>query len=69
MPFKIYADFESILRGVQRVGRDNNTSYTKKYQEHIAVLLTKLCAFMIDSVNQLLSSLMRFLNSMSIVGR
>ena len=34
-PFKIYADFESVLKGVQSNDNDNNASYTKKYQEHI----------------------------------
>ena len=32
--FKIYADFESVLERVRRDGRDSNTSYTEKYQEH-----------------------------------
>ena len=34
MPFKIYVDFESVLKGV-RDSQRNNTSYTKKYQRHI----------------------------------
>ena len=33
VPFKIYADFESLLKGVKS-GNKNNTSYTKKYQAH-----------------------------------
>ena len=34
VPFKIYADFECILKGVK--SRDkNNGSYTEKYQDHI----------------------------------
>ena len=42
VPFKIYADFESLLKGV-RSSDKNNDSYTKKYQTHIllAVLLIK----------------------------
>ena len=32
--FKIYADFESLLKGVQSNDK-NNTSYTEKYQDHI----------------------------------
>ena len=32
MSFKIYADFESL---VQRINKDNNASYTEKYQEQI----------------------------------
>ena len=35
MPFKIYADFESVLRGLQTDDKGSNASYTKKYQEHI----------------------------------
>ena len=34
VPFKIYADFECLLKGVK--SRDkNNSSYTEKYQDHI----------------------------------
>ena len=29
-PFKIYAHFESLLKGVRGSDRNNNTSYTKK---------------------------------------
>ena len=35
VPFKIYADFESVLKEVQSNVNDNNSSYTKKYQKHI----------------------------------
>ena len=37
MLFKIYADFECNVKGVQSNDRNNNnnTSYTKKYQDHI----------------------------------
>ena len=35
VPFKIYADFESVLKGVQSNDNDNNAFYTKKYQKHI----------------------------------
>ena len=35
MPFKIYADFESPLKGVRSNDRNKNTSYTAKYQDHI----------------------------------
>ena len=34
-PFKTYADFESLLKGLQIKDRDKNTSYTEKYQDHI----------------------------------
>ena len=32
---KIYADFESVLKEVQRNENVNNASYIKKYQKHI----------------------------------
>ena len=35
VPFKIYADFECILRGVKSSDK-NNGSYTEKYQDHIS---------------------------------
>ena len=34
VPFKIYADFESLLKGV-KCGDNNITSCTEKYQDHI----------------------------------
>ena len=34
MPFRIYVDLESLLKGVQR-DKGSNASYTKKYQAHI----------------------------------
>ena len=34
VPFKIYADFESLLKGVRDSDRKHNTSYTEKYQKH-----------------------------------
>ena len=33
--FNIYADFECNVKGVQSNDRNNNTSYTEKYQDHI----------------------------------
>ena len=33
--FKIYADFESVLKGVKINGRSNNTSCTDKNQKHV----------------------------------
>ena len=40
VPFKIYADFECLLKGCD-VGIDNNCfSYTKKYQDHIPCSFT-----------------------------
>ena len=39
VPFKIYADFECILRTTLSIGvkssDKNNASYTEKYQDHI----------------------------------
>ena len=37
VPFKIYADFECILKKVKSdiTGCDSNSSYTRKYQDHI----------------------------------
>ena len=35
VPFKSYADFESLLKGFQINDREKNTSYTEKYQNHI----------------------------------
>ena len=34
VPFKVYADFEYKLKGVQGNDRNNNTSYFEKYQGH-----------------------------------
>ena len=34
VPFKIYADFESVLKGVKSSDK-NNSSYTEKYHDHI----------------------------------
>ena len=34
VPFRIYADFESLLKWVKNNDRSNNTTYTKKYQKH-----------------------------------
>ena len=33
--FNIYADFECNVKGVRSSDRNNNTSYTEKYQAHI----------------------------------
>ena len=35
MPFKIYADFESLLKAVSGGDIKNNTLNTEKYQTHI----------------------------------
>ena len=36
VPFKIYRDFECILKGVKSSDK-NNGSYTQKYQDHISL--------------------------------
>ena len=35
LPFKIYADFECNVKGVKESYENNDTSYTKKHQDHI----------------------------------
>ena len=40
--FKIYADFGSLLKGVQSNDRNNNTLYNEKYQKHIVCVDDKL---------------------------
>ena len=35
VPFKIYVDFESLLKGVRNSNKNNSTSYAEKYQDHI----------------------------------
>ena len=35
VPFKIYADFECIFKTVESDIADDNSSYTRKYQDHI----------------------------------
>ena len=54
VPFKIYADLESLLKGLQINDKNKNTSCTEKYQIiFLAVLLTKLYVLVIDLANQL----------------
>ena len=51
VPFKIYADFEWNLRGVECY----EGSYTKIYQDHIlVVLLIKFFVLMLDLLGELL---------------
>ena len=40
VPFKIYVDFESLLKWIQSNDKKNNTSYTEKYQDHISCSFT-----------------------------
>ena len=54
VPFQIYVDFESVLKGVRGNDKNNNTPYTKKYQKHIPCIFpTNLYVLMINLVNQL----------------
>ena len=58
VPFKIYADFECNLRGVESY----EGSYTKNIKiTFLVVLLTKLFALMIDLLSQLLFIEMKML--------
>ena len=45
-PFKIYADFECILKGVKSSDK-NNGSYTEKYQDHVPCSFANKAVFMI----------------------
>ena len=75
----IYADFESVLKGVQSNDNNNNSSYTKKYKKTLfAVLLTKLLVLMVDLASHLLFTeekmqsiylLKQFLKKMNIAKR
>ena len=54
VPFKIYADLESVLKEVQSNDKINHASYTKNIKNtFLAVLLTRMYAFMIDLASQL----------------
>ena len=53
-PFKIYANFESILKNTKSDNKNSNASYTEKYQIiFLAVLLIYLNVLMTDLGNQL----------------
>ena len=69
VPFKIYTDFQSILKGIQKGNRDGNPSYIKNIKIiFLAVLLIKSCALMIDLANQWFSTevKMRFIGLLQI---
>ena len=64
-PFKIYANFESILKNTKSDNKNNNASYTEIYQIiFLAVLLIYLNVLMTDSGNQLffIEEKMQFIN-------
>ena len=48
VPFKIYADFESVFKKVHSDDRRNNASYTKKDQKHIPCSFTYKVACIYD---------------------
>ena len=58
VPFKIYADFESILKKVKSdiSESDSNSSYTKKFQDHIPCSF----AYKVDCVDNKFSKKFRF---------
>ena len=74
VPFKTYADFECLLKGVKSSDK-NNGSYTEKYQDHIPcsftdrVLIMNLARklFFTEEKMLFIGSLMQFLKSMIIV--
>ena len=47
VPFKIYADFECNVKAVKDSYENNNTSYTKKCQDHIP----KSCAYKVVCID------------------
>ena len=56
IPFKIYVDFESVLKEIKSSDRKNNTLYTENKNirnTFLAVLPAKLLVLMINLVNQL----------------
>ena len=75
--FKIYADFECILKKVESDSIKNNSSYTEKYHIFLVVLLTKLFVLIINAAKKLFFTeeyilftnlLKQFLVSIVIVG-
>ena len=36
VPFKIYADFDCVLKGVKSNDKNKKTSYTEEYQDHLS---------------------------------
>ena len=48
VPFKIYANFESLLKRIHSDDRSNNPSYTKKYQAHIPCIFAYKVVFIDD---------------------
>ena len=77
MPFKIYADFESLLKAVSGGDIKNNTLNTEKYQTHIPCSFAYKAVCVDDKFNkpvvlhrgkmQSIDLLKQFLKSMIIV--
>ena len=36
LPFKIYADFDCVLKGVKSNDKNKKSSYTEEYQDHLS---------------------------------
>ena len=52
MQFKIYADFQSLLKGVTDSDEKNNTSQTEKYQKHIPCSFTSIVVCIDDKLSK-----------------
>ena len=48
----MYADFESLFKKLQINDRDNNTSYTEKYQDHIPCSFTYEVVCIVDKFSK-----------------
>ena len=53
VPFRIYADFESILKGIHSNDRSNNAFYTKKCKAHVSYGFPYKVVCIDDRVSQL----------------
>ena len=54
VPFKIYADFECILKNPDNGTINNDISYTRKYQDHVPCSFAyKVCVLIINTVKKL----------------
>ena len=51
VPFKIYADFECILKNPDNGTINNDISYTRKYQDHVPCSFAyKVCVLIINTI-------------------
>ena len=53
VPFRIYADFESILKRIHSNDRSSNAFYPKKYQAHVSYSFPYKVVCIDDRVSQL----------------